>query len=289
MAFVLKDRVKETTATTGTGTVTLAGAVSGFQAFSAIGTGNTTLYTILSGSLWETGIGTYTLSGTTLTRDTVLDGSSGAGNKITLAGTSTVFCDLPAAMAMQINQPFGLPPTKAGTTFTQTPIGAGSPTVVDNALGILVTAGGSLGALAVSTTIPSTPYSLTMRLRAGPESSIVPFMGWSDGTKCMLGYAGKIAEASAGQHVVISESSLGVFVGTLATVTCGVIGSDLIQRIRDDGTNVIWSRSFDGVTFTNTYSVAKSASYLGSSGFTRMVFGPSGNGTVQCIGAFFGT
>lgn len=95
MAFVLRDRVQETTATTGVGTITLAGAVAGYQAFSAIGTGNTCYYTIVSGVLWESGIGTYTLVGTTLARTTILASSSGT-TAITLAGTSTVFCGLPA-------------------------------------------------------------------------------------------------------------------------------------------------------------------------------------------------
>ena len=91
------DRVQETTATTGTGTVTLAGAVSGFQTFnSAFVTGQQVYYCITSGSLWEAGIGTYTTSGTTLSRDTVLSGSSGAGTHITLAGTSNVFNGIPA-------------------------------------------------------------------------------------------------------------------------------------------------------------------------------------------------
>lgn len=99
MALVFKDRVKETTATTGTGTVTLAGASAGFQSFSVIGDTNTTYYTLVSGSEWEVGIGTYTSSGTTLSRDTVLE-SSNAGSKITLAGTSDVFCTYPAEKAV---------------------------------------------------------------------------------------------------------------------------------------------------------------------------------------------
>ena len=99
MALVFKDRVKETTATTGTGTVTLAGASDGFQSFSVIGDANTTYYTLVSGSEWEVGIGTYTSSGTTLSRDTVLE-SSNAGSKITLAGTSDVFCTYPAEKAV---------------------------------------------------------------------------------------------------------------------------------------------------------------------------------------------
>jgi len=99
MALVFKDRVKETTATTGTVTVTLAGASDGFQAFSVIGDANTTYYTLVSGNNWEVGIGTYTASGTTLSRDTVLE-SSNAGSKITLAGTSDVFCTYPAEKAV---------------------------------------------------------------------------------------------------------------------------------------------------------------------------------------------
>tara|TARA_R110001606_G_C15146402_1_gene625173 strand:+ start:205 stop:693 length:489 start_codon:yes stop_codon:yes gene_type:complete len=99
MALVFKDRVKETTATTGTVTVTLAGASAGFQSFSVIGDTNTTYYTLVSGSDWEVGIGTYTSSGTTLSRDTVLE-SSNAGSKISLAGTSDVFCTYPAEKAV---------------------------------------------------------------------------------------------------------------------------------------------------------------------------------------------
>ena len=96
MAFVVKDRVKETTTTTGTGTITLAGAVSGFQAFSVIGDGNETFYTIAGGAEFEIGIGTYTLSGTTLSRTTVLD-SSNSGSLVNFsAGTKDDFVTYPA-------------------------------------------------------------------------------------------------------------------------------------------------------------------------------------------------
>jgi len=103
MAFVLADRVRETTTTTGTGSVTLAGAVTGFQTFSAgIGNANTTYYTIAGQGTaeWEVGIGTYTASGTTLSRDTVL-ASSNAGALVNFsAGTKDVFCDYPAGRAV---------------------------------------------------------------------------------------------------------------------------------------------------------------------------------------------
>jgi len=96
MALIVKDRVQETSTTTGTGTLTLAGAVTGFQSFSVIGNGNTTYYAIVLGSEFEIGIGTYTLSGTTLSRTTVLE-SSNAGSLVNFsAGTKSVFCTYPA-------------------------------------------------------------------------------------------------------------------------------------------------------------------------------------------------
>jgi len=102
MALVLAERVKETTTTTGTGTVTLLGAATGYQSFAAIGNANTTYYTIAgqTGSEWEVGIGTYTSSGTTLSRDTVL-ASSNSGSLVSFsAGTKDVFCDYPAKRAV---------------------------------------------------------------------------------------------------------------------------------------------------------------------------------------------
>ena len=101
MPLVLADRVKETTTTTGTGTLTLAGAATGFQSFSVIGNGNTTYYAIAtsSGSEWEVGIGTYTSSGTTLARTTIL-ASSNSGSAVNLsAGTKDVFVTLPSSKA----------------------------------------------------------------------------------------------------------------------------------------------------------------------------------------------
>ena len=98
MALVVKDRVRETTTTTGTGTVTLGGAVLGFQTFAVIGDGNTTYYAIVDSTsgAWEVGVGTYTASGTSLSRDTVFE-SSNAGALVPFgAGTKDVFCTYPA-------------------------------------------------------------------------------------------------------------------------------------------------------------------------------------------------
>lgn len=102
MALVLADRVNETTTTAGTGTITLAGAVSNYQSFAVIGNGNQTYYTIFHQTLseWEVGIGTYTSAGTLLSRDTVLS-SSNSNNLVNFsAGTKNVFCDYPAGKAV---------------------------------------------------------------------------------------------------------------------------------------------------------------------------------------------
>ena len=96
MALVVYDRVQEVTATTGTGTLTLGGAVTGFQSFAVIGDGNTTYYTIVNGSQWEVGIGTYSTTGPTLARTTILSNSDGNTSPITLVGASNVFVTYPA-------------------------------------------------------------------------------------------------------------------------------------------------------------------------------------------------
>lgn len=103
MPLVIADRVLETSTSTGNGTITLAGAVLGYQSFSAIGNGNTTYYTIagVNTSEWEVGIGTYTSSGTTLSRDTVLASSAGGTTKVSFsAGLKNVFVTYPAGRSV---------------------------------------------------------------------------------------------------------------------------------------------------------------------------------------------
>jgi hypothetical protein len=106
MALVLADRVRETTTTTSTGAVTLGGAYTGFQTFSAaIGNANNTYYTIanIATGEWEVGIGTYTLSTNTLSRDTVLSSSNAGSLVVFTAGTKDVFVTQPAERAVYVN------------------------------------------------------------------------------------------------------------------------------------------------------------------------------------------
>ena len=101
MAFVLNDRVKETSTTTGTGTFDLAGAETGFESFvSGVGDGNTTYYAISNDGTneFEVGIGTITDAATdTLSRDTIISSSNSDAAVDFSAGTKTVFCTLPAS------------------------------------------------------------------------------------------------------------------------------------------------------------------------------------------------
>lgn len=108
----LFDRILETSTTTGTGTLTLAGAVTGYQSFAAVGDGNTCLYALwgVDGSgvptgEWETGVGTYTASGTTLARTTVLQSSNSNAAVNLSAGTKRVALSLPSAFPTRYLNP----------------------------------------------------------------------------------------------------------------------------------------------------------------------------------------
>ena len=97
MAIVLGNRAKMSTSTTGTGTITLGSAVSGFQTFAAAGitNGQTVRYTIEEGVAFEIGTGVYTSSGTTLTRN--VTESSNSDNALNLSGSAEVFITAAAA------------------------------------------------------------------------------------------------------------------------------------------------------------------------------------------------
>lgn len=97
MALVVKDRIRETATTTGTGTLTLEGAVRGFEAFSEVGNGNTCYYSIFHRTEDEFEVGLGTVGSGTLSRDTIFE-SSNSDNAVNLStGTKDVFLTLPAS------------------------------------------------------------------------------------------------------------------------------------------------------------------------------------------------
>jgi len=182
MAFVLKDRVKETTTTTGTGSVTLAGASTGFQSFnSAIGTSNTTYYCIAGQgtSEWEVGLGTLSAS-TTLARTTVY-ASSNAGSLVNFsAGTKDVFVTFPASVAIRQDQ-YAL--YTSGTSTWTAPTGVSQVRVTcfgGGSGGNQTNADGGFGGVAtgIYTVVPGTGYTVTV----GAGSAGAVGFGSSGGT-----------------------------------------------------------------------------------------------------------
>ena len=104
MAFVLSDRIKETTTTTSTGTYTLGGAVSGFETFTAnLSNGDTTYYCCTDGTDFEVGLGTFASSGTTLARTTIIS-SSNSNNAVNWSsGSRDIFCTLPGSKVLSLD------------------------------------------------------------------------------------------------------------------------------------------------------------------------------------------
>lgn len=131
MALVLADRVLETTTTTGSGTLSLAGAAVGYQSFSTgVGNGNQTYYTISlpNANEWEVGIGTYTSVGDTLSRDTVL-ASSASGAKVSFsAGNKQVFVTYPAGKSVFFGESGNISASSGKVTDVATPTVAGDAT-----------------------------------------------------------------------------------------------------------------------------------------------------------------
>ena len=212
MAFVVYDRVRETTATTGTGTVTLDGAVSGYQAFSVIGNANNTYYTIANrtGTEWETGVGTYTSSGTTLSRDTVIS-SSNSGSLVNFSvGTKDVFCSVPATRALTNNSYY----PKAG--LIGAPQGIVAPYIIYS--------NGAAVAMAASSAAQSIfPSSPSLTLNAGSQYQL-EYMFLFNKTASTTSHNCAIGFATSGTGNSIYHSGFAAY-GTTATSVISVSGT----------------------------------------------------------------
>jgi len=178
MALVLADRVRDTTTTTGTGTVTLSGtAPTGYQNFSVIGNANTTYYTINAGSQWEVGIGTYSATGPTLARNTVLESSNANALVNFSAGTKDVFVTYPSDRAVT---------TDGVETLTNKTINGSNNTITNVSLttavtGTLPVANGGTGVTTstgtTSVVLSNSPVLVTPTLGAASATSIANGLG----------------------------------------------------------------------------------------------------------------
>lgn len=279
MAYIYADRVQETTTTTGTGTITLAGASTQYQSFTTgVGDGNTCDYVILSGNGtdWETGKGTFTLSGTTLAR-TIIYASSNSNAAISLSGTSTVFLSVTAKHA-----PRGLYDLSARvpalSSFTSINISGTSSTVENSgiALSIIDTGKGTTSLAGLRIAVPSgagiPPYRVAMLfLPTRRFASASPYQfGWSDGTKYETmswgdndgnsyyeTWTNSTTRASATAVISIPSNSAAPF----------WIG------LHNDSTHLVWEWSADGANWYTLKSETYAASFLGTGNAIDIFFG----------------
>lgn len=242
MALVLADRVRETTTSNGTSAVTLGGAYTGFQTFlDAIGNSNTTYYTIsnvVTGE-WEVGIGTYTSSGNTLSRDTVLS-SSNAGSLVSFTtGTKDVFVTQPAERNVYVN---------------------GTDIVAENSANLKIAYGGTG---LTSYTAGDLPYFATgttlSKLGIGTSNQVLTSSGSAPQWSTNLSIGSLTASADS---TFSSTGAVQISAGTTGERPTGAVGkirwnSTLTQYEGYDGTN--WTLlggaviSNDTSTATNVY------------------------------------
>ena len=174
MALVLLDRCQQTASANTTVSFTLSGSVSGFQSFGVVGNGNTTYYSAFDASgNWEVGLGTYSTTGPTLTRTTVLS-SSNSGSAVTFVGTVNVFVTYPAGKNVSLDASgnataLGTPASFVGTNITGTASGlsiggnaatASNGGVTSIVAGTGISISGATGAVTVTNSSPGAVTSV---------------------------------------------------------------------------------------------------------------------------------
>lgn len=210
MAFVVADRVRESSTTTGTGPMTLAGAVIGYQSFgSAIGAGNTTYYTISNPGVneWEVGIGT--VGSGTLARTTVLASSTGTSLVSFTAGSKDVFVTYPAEGAVFADNAITLTnKTISGSSNTLTNIGNGSLT---NSAVTIGSTSVSLGATATSlsglTSVSATTFTGSLSGNASTATSLAGGAASQIPYQSGLGTTTFLANGTSGQFLKSNGAS----------------------------------------------------------------------------------
>ena len=209
MTLILDDRIQETSVTSGTGTLTLDGAVVGFKPFSTIGNNNTTYYCIFGAVDWEVGLGTYNAG--TLTRTTVLS-SSNSNNLVNFtAETKNVFVDLPASKAIY-RDAAGLVPEFAT---------AAQGAKADSALQTITSSDGSIAVSTVGTAVDLTVSA------ASPASTLLGQVRNQTGATLTKGTVIYISGASGNKALV--SKAIATSDATSAQ-TYGVITADILNN-----------------------------------------------------------
>ena len=258
MALVVKDRVKVSTSTTGTGTLSLGSAATGYQSFSAVGNGNTTYYTIASAtsSEWEVGLGTYTSSGNTLSRDTVLS-SSNAGALVNFsAGSKDVFVTYPAEKAIYEEATGNVLIDGGPITVLGTGVAPGGYTSFS----------GALGEMYADSNAYAQFYAQNLNDGADASTDIVAYNNLGDGTYNFVDMGIASSNYTSATYPIFTPASAYLYNdGGELIVGTATAGKDLIlfaggvdttdEAVRISGTNL-------------SVSMAASASIAGALGVT---------------------
>ena len=228
MALVLADRVKDTTTTTGTGTVTLSGtAPTGYQNFAVIGNGNTTYYTIAGGSEWEVGIGTYATSGPTLARTTVLASTNGGSAVSFSAGTKDVFVTYPAEVATALGNPTA---TNGGVVYgTGTAVNVSAAGTV-NGYQFLQSAGAAsptwaqINSFKDVATAPTSPTPIEGdRFFDNTTGIDYTYITDVDGSQWVETAPGNLASVAGGSSTQVQYNNAGILGGITGATTNGTV------------------------------------------------------------------
>lgn len=257
------DRVKDTTTTTGTGTLTLANsAPSGFRTFGSVLANNDTCFYAIahqSASEWEVGIGTYTVSGTTLARTQVL-ASSNSGSAVNLsAGTKDVFITVPGSQMDWL--PVLTPPVNGDFAW----INQGGATVTAQKGGIYLSApSSSLNNLRIrKKSAPSAPYTITAHFLPliWPTDFNECGLCWrqsSDGKIIAMGLLNEIASSGPAMLYLRKYTDASTFSATYTNIKLGnLFGPGLWFRLQDDNTNRKVLISADGLNWMEVHSVGR--------------------------------
>ena len=266
MTLILADRVKETTAVTGTGTATLLGAVSGFQSFSVVGDGNTTYYCISGQGTaeFEIGLGTYTLSGTTLARTTVLSSSNSNALVNFSAGTKDIFVTYPAEKSVNLDASGVLTTSTTGTASNVTGTvaianggtGQTSQTAAFDALSPVTTKGDLIvgdGTDNVRLAVGTNDYVLTAdsaeatgvkwAAAGGGGSSTLVIDNKTAAYTVVAGDLGKIINCTANSFTISLTAAATLGSGFNVTIWNTTVGSFDVITIDPDGAETIDGRA----------------------------------------------
>ena len=284
MALVLKDRVLETCTSPGTGTVTLLGAVTGYQSFSTIGDGNTCYYTIAdqSGASWEVGIGTYSSAGT-LARTTVLSSSSAGALTNFSSGVQNVFLTYPSSRAVNLSSGAltsgRVVYTTTGGSLTDSAnllysgtdlsvygitVGRGNGSVANNiALGASALAGVNTGDgnIGIGTSVLNANTSGTGNTSIGSFSLRFNLSG---NYNVALGYNASRGNTSGGNNIAIGQEAL--------------YNSTTFSNNIAIGYQALYTANTASVGTTNNLAIGNNAGRLMTSGKNNVILGSfSGN------------